>query len=61
MLCPNCNAIGALLSELYDFGPDAEKLAVTFIYLYRYIKTRAYSTATLYENCKAIGEQFSEI
>jgi hypothetical protein len=33
-LCPNCNAIGALLSELYDFGPDKDKLAVTFLYIY---------------------------
>jgi hypothetical protein len=32
------------------------------IYIYnKYIKTRAYSTATLYQNCKAIGEQLSEI
>jgi hypothetical protein len=32
-LCPNCNAIGALLSELCDYGPDAYKLAVTFLYI----------------------------
>jgi hypothetical protein len=33
---------------------------VTSIYN-RYIKARAYSTATLCQNCKAIGEQLSEI
>jgi hypothetical protein len=32
-LCPNCNAIGALLSELYGPETDADKLAVTF-YIY---------------------------
>jgi hypothetical protein len=32
-LCPNCNVIGALLSELYGPETDAEKLAVTFLYI----------------------------
>jgi hypothetical protein len=33
-----------------------------YIYIYyRYIKTRAYSPATLCPNCNAIGEQLSEI
>jgi hypothetical protein len=32
-LCPNCNAIGALLSELYDFEQTAVKRTVTFLYI----------------------------
>jgi hypothetical protein len=35
-LCPNCNAIGALLSELCDFEQTTHKRTVTFIYIYRY-------------------------
>jgi hypothetical protein len=34
-LCPNCNAIGALLSELYAFEQTAVKRTVTFLYVYR--------------------------
>jgi hypothetical protein len=32
-LCQNCNAIGALLSEFYGPETDADKLAVTFLYI----------------------------
>jgi hypothetical protein len=32
-LYQNCNAIGALLSEFYGPETDADKLAVTFLYI----------------------------
>jgi hypothetical protein len=32
-LCHDCNAIGALPSEFYGRGTDADKLAVTFLYI----------------------------
>jgi hypothetical protein len=58
-------AVKAQPAFLWKSAPSIGRKSVKacfYICIYnRHIKTRAYSTATLCPNCKAIGEQLSEI